>query len=416
MSKYFLLLFFFLFLSFPVFAVSDGVVINASDLPFSGSFDLSLGLVSGEFAFLSQDFFDSRVVLDFPGEVFFNGTDSLVVPVNFTVDFIPNGPVNFSSGLVVTNSFNNNSFDYLLNFSVVGDGFFFDNSSFDVRLLSDEYFVDVPDYLLPSGGVLDYLVEGSPGGSLNVTCGGPWLVCPNETLFFGGDGLLSFSLSYFVPEGVVLGPYEFPVTFESGGRSFNSSVFFNVTSLGFDIKPYVWDLDRCVNPVTGDIKYDCMVEYDEWNSDRLTAFYERVKLLSEGGVVGNSTVINSTVATEYLVVGNITEQASSLLSTLQSDFAVASDGFSACSDQLITVGDQLRVCQDDLSDCKQGFVEDGFELCESSLLSTELALTTCKDNIRKRNLNYWLITFGLLFLVVGVYYFVFVYKRFIWRF
>jgi len=414
MNKLWLLFLFIVLLSGGVFAVNDSVVINSSVLPFNGSFDLSLSLVDGFSAYLFQDVFDSRVVLDFPSQVLFNGS-SVVVPVDFVVDFVPNGPVNFSSRLVVTNDFNNLSFFYDLFFVVVGDDFFFVNDSFDITLFNDEYVVDVPDYLLPSSGVLDYMVRGLAGESLDVSCSGPWLTCPNESFFFGVDDMLSFGVDYLIPSDAVLGDYEFFVSLDTGSMVVNSSVFFNISTLGVNLLPYVWDLERCVNPSTGDIKYDCMVEYDQWNADRLTAFYERVKLLSGSDNVSFSNC-SSVVATEYLVVGNVSLQASNLFDSCQVQLSDSRSAFSSLSSGFDNCSAGLVVCQDKLSDLQQGFIEDGFELCESSLLSTEFALQTCKDNIHKRNVRYWLITFLLSLIIGGVYYYFNFYKKVVWRF
>ena len=358
-----LLLFFgmFLLLASSVCALSAESDLNLSVDNVSSFVTLNVTLLENETMFVSPLVLDSRLNYSYPDQLYFsNATETLRINVSSVYEFVSDEVVNSSFNL--TNSLNNNSYEFVVTTNVFADPHFNESKEFFIDVVNGEYFVNISTNLIPKTGSLAYRINGLSGEVLEISCPvDTWLSCPvNST--FGVNNATQFNINYSIPEDAPIGLKNYSVVFRTGNITLNKSILFNIYEPDLILQQYVFDEACFVEDVNGDLTltYDCILEYQAFQYEQTVQIIN--KLREEKNK--NCKVVEN--VTEHVYVGNVEEEVLDQLNICRSDRDSARDDFNTCQSKLSEKENLLGSCNTDLKNA------------ERKLLNNE---TTCLENV-----------------------------------
>lgn len=361
MNKFFLFIGVFLLLVSSVSALSAETDLNLSVDNVSSVVTLNVTLLQNETMFVSPVSLDDRLNYSFPDEIFFyNATEELRINVSPVYEFVSDEQVNSSFNL--TNSLNNNSYEFVVITNVFADPHFNESKEFFIDVVNGEYFVNISTNLVPKTGSLAYRINGLSGEVLNISCPvDSWLSCPANSTF-GSNNATQFNINYSIPETAPIGLKNYSVVFQTGNITLQKNILFNIYEPELILQQYVFDESCFVEDVNGDLTltYDCILEYQAFQYEQTVQIIN--KLREEKNK--NCKVVEN--VTDHVYVGNIEEEVLDQLNICRSDRDSARDDFNTCQSKLSEKENLLGSCNTDLKNA------------ERKLLNNE---TTCLENV-----------------------------------
>jgi len=385
--------------------VNDTLRVNFSSLPVSGSFNLSISAVSNTSVYLDQFIFNDHVNLSFPSVFFFNDTDSAIIPIFYSVDYLVSENVSLVVGLFGNSTFTSNYFHYKLFFNIVDDFMVVNESSVsDVRVLNGDYFINTSSNLLPLNGSLSYSVSGVPGKRADVSCSG-WLSCP-VSILFNSEGVSSFDVVYLVPLDVIVGSYVDQINFSVGNSSRQSFVRYIISDPDVSVKSFVWSDDCFSLDADGRsvVSYNCMIEYQDY---QLNTWSKILRLSRDECTCENNTVVE----TEYVVVGDVDQDVYDELVICRDERNNYLNKYNDCN-VLKVSGDNMVI------KLKNQLLRNDSVLMASTIAKSIIMNSMAEEKVRSNNIR-WIIVLSS-FIVIGllivgiVYWFVNVFKKNNW--
>lgn len=399
MNVKFLLLLIVLVLLSVSFVSAEDVSLNSSQLPFNGSFNISLSMAVNKTAFFNQSVNDSRVILDFPSSVFFNNTNSSVVVVNYTVlNFSSQSDVNLSSVLNISNSYNNDSALVPLNVFVSFPSSLNVSEVFTMFVDQGDFHVDITTNLLPAERSFTFELLGLAGESFDIGCD-EWFSCP-ESAVFGADNTSSVTINVSIPNSAVVGVQQRFIYFSTSNQSKSGVITFNITDPVVTFDEYTWDLERCFSDDGLYVTYECMQEYVEWNKNQTAQMFDYLYQLQRD----QNFTCEPNVTTEYLMVGNISDEVYNDYDACKTDLSTYRSDFNNCSSKLLTANNENSLCNTDLSTCKNSLLDkDSAE--KRSILQTIKDKDIEYANLRSKQTKkmWWTIIVCVLLILLGLF-------------
>jgi hypothetical protein len=382
--------------------------VNSSSLPFGANYSLALTLAPNQTVFLSRTDNESRINVSFPNATFLNETNTTNITIAIMVPAY-NVTLNESliAGLNITNTLNNLTFSWMANITVLADnGTNASNGtpSLVVRVINGDYVVNITSNLLPIEGNLSYEVQGPAGGLLNISCpGDSYLSCPNQTVF-EADNVSRFSIRYRIPitqpDGIVL----YTVNLSSENTTRQSNITFVITEPDINQMTFVFRED-CFVEVPGEnystVKYDCILEQEEFNLRRLAQFLERIKALRNSSAYCSPEIINES-KTEYVVAGQVDKVIVDNYEACTAEKTKLQASYDTTTELLHSCQEQRGVCQDMLSKNETDAMLEAFAYKEKARRESEASREYYNKRFWKW-IGYEVVIVIILF-IIGVWY------------
>jgi len=329
------------------FDAFDSESYNVDYLPVNDSFNLSLSLLDNHTIFLSEINGSDHIDLFFPENVTLNGVNDTTVLVNYTINYFPLAEnITINKSLLITNNLNNNSFTYGLIFDLYGDfSIVQEEEFFDVKILNNAFHVDITTNILPAEGSSKFELSGLSGERVNLSCQS-WLDCP-EYVVFDSSNKTIFTVDWEIPLDAVEGVTKRAITFDWQNDSKEDFITFNVSEPDITVNSWVWDVERCFDVLNQSIKYDCWLEYEEYQLARANQLVARAMALGR-----NTCNCTNTTNTEYVVFGNVTAEVGYAYEQCVTDRTESTKSFNDCSADLSDSLLANKKIFDKYTDCK----------------------------------------------------------------
>lgn len=332
----------------PVIAFDTEIVIpiDESQLPYSGSEYMDIGLEDNYTIFLNQYLYNDYVSLNFPSNYSYNGTDISDFYINYTVDnMVLSNDTNLIVGINITSNHPSFNESHLYGMTLIvkineSTELVKEKESFHFYMINKGYGINITENLLPQSGKLDFHLAGEKNFTVNVTDCGTWLICPETFTFVTGNETLY--INYSIPINASLGVHNRTFTVTSGNVTKVGNVMFNILAIEYEFKEYVWK-DGCM---ASDEAYDvCWAEYEAFQIRRLAEAMRKARNTSK------EIIINETE--KLVMVGSIDDELKFIYDNLltsngkiQSEYAECTNRLSTCLGEKSTFDKTIKEIQD----------------------------------------------------------------------
>ena len=351
---------------------------NSDNRSFQQTF-LDITLSVNQSVFINRTDGNSNLFVSYPRQRFFH---SAVERVFFNVSVNRSIKENRSYLAVfnLSTTAHNHTFKYLINVSYeyTEPKTILQPKEFFLTPTSGGVFINVTTNNLPQDRNFAYDISGAAGTTLKIACSGPWISCPNASVF-NANNRTTFQVNYSIPSSAPLGYTYAYMNLSSGNKTLNETITFFVRRPDIEFKEYVWE-ERCFVLSTGGdvaVSLECLEEKEAWDKNRLSQIIRSVQ-----SQINYSCSCKNTTVTEYLVAGEIDKDSWDLYQACKVDRDAFKGSFSECQSTLSRTTNSLGACQEAVKNNESDCLASTFATSVRLKAEAEASITKNRERTR----------------------------------
>lgn len=373
----------------------------------NGSFHKNITYYENSTLNITENKTSPGLTLDHPGSLVFNQSNSSIFYTIYHLQTNHSGIYNAT--LDLKDHDKNNSFQYAMTLNVTlnittnttnttntstnttntttnttnttSNETYIDYNNFSISILNENYFLNLSTNVLPKTGSLDFNLEGERG-LVNMTCH-DWLDCPSQVNFTKDEK--NIAVDYTIPQYNV-SKHNLSINFTRENYTRQTRVIVNIHDPVMQISSYKWGSDCFTED--GNVKYDCIEEYEEYQIERLHHILKSAREEAEECNCTNNTVVEK----EYIMSGDISKQVKESLTKCRNDLDNCRQDYSQCTDQVENVSQSLQAVRNKNIENKSEILEESFHMTRSKV-----------EEAKKTKSRAWtIVILTVIFVILGI--------------